>query len=311
MPQICFSPQWINQFSDPYAVLGVSVAANDRRVLKRYHAIVKILHPDSDALHDARERELAQQLLTHLVNPAYQKLKQEKSRADVTVLMRLRARQFEQTEALLPKSEVAQQLLRVPLQEVDVFYEQAIANLAESQFHPLSQFEFFTQQIAELNLLYFHLKTNAPLVREKSTGIVAAQQAKPAQFSPSTTATAQMAVSYAQRHYQRAQEYVKKRAWSQAVAELRDAIRLEANRSDYHSLLAIAYLMQNLPGMAKVHLRQALKLNPNDPLALQYAAKLDLTPPATSVKNTAQETSPRNSASKGSGGLFNLFAKRK
>jgi cytochrome c-type biogenesis protein CcmH/NrfG len=86
--------------------------------------------------------------------------------------------------------------------------------------------------------------------------------------------------------------------WPQVVAELRDAIRLESNRGEYHSLLARAYLMQNLVGMAKVHFRQALKFNPRDPLALQYAERLDL-------------SAPTKMSVKAGGGLFSLFGRKR
>lgn len=314
MPQTTFSPDWLNQFaSEPYAVLGLSVAADDRRLLKRYHAIAKLLHPDSYAA-DPASRDFAEQLLKRLINPAYHQLKHEKARTEVIALLRLRARSLSPEEALLPKSDIVQQLVRVSAQEIDVFYEQAIANLAESQFQPIGQFEYITQQLAELNLLYLHLKSGEPPLREKRSGIVSATQAKPAQFTPSPTETAHVAVNYAQKHYRRAQEYAKKGVWAQVVVELRDAIRLEPDRSEYHSLLATAYLMQNLTGMAKVHFRQALKFNPNDPLALRYAARLNLTPPP-SVPPTRSSSSPKpmnGTAPRGSGGgLFGLFAKRK
>lgn len=313
MPQTTFSPDWLNQFaSDPYAVLGLSVAADERRILKRYHAIAKLLHPDSYAA-DPTLRDLAEQLLKRLINPAYHQLKQEKVRSEVVALLRLRARSLSPEEALLPKSDIAQQLVRVSAQEVDVFYEQAIANLADSQLQPIGQFEYITQQLTELNLLYLHLKSGELPFREKRSGIVSATQAKPAQFTPSPTETAHVAVNYAQKHYRRAQEYAKKGVWAQVVVELRDAIRLEPDRSEYHSLLATAYLMQNLTGMAKVHFRQALKFNPNDPLALRYAARLNLTPPPSVPPTRGLSSQPMNrSMPKGSGGgLFGLFAKRK
>ncbi|PSB67705.1 molecular chaperone DnaJ [filamentous cyanobacterium CCP1] len=317
MTQIFF-PEWLNQFStNPYAVLGLSVAADDRRVLKRYHAIAKRLHPDSDPIADGAMRDRASQMLARLVNPAYQRLKQEKTRAEEIAILRLRAKSLSREGGILPKSEVAQQLLKMPPQEVDVFYEQTIASLAESQYHPLSQFEYITQQIAELNVLYLHLKANEPTLREKPTGIMSAKQAKPAQFTPSTVETAQIAVSYAQRHYDRAKQYAKQEVWQQVVLELRDAIRLEPNRSEYHSLLATAYLMQHLTGMAKVHFRQALKFNPNDPLALRYAAKLGIVspsaiPPTAPTPPPNKTSSPRNTPPKGGGtGLFSLFGKRK
>ncbi|XQQ06334.1 MAG: J domain-containing protein [Leptolyngbya sp. IPPAS B-1204] len=299
MSQISFSSEWLSQLSDPYAVLGLSVAADERRVLKRYHTIAKLLHPDTLIAADPAIQTLAGHILAKLVNPAYQRLKQEKERAETIALLRLRVRQMNQDESLLPQGAMARQLLRLPLQEADVFYEQSVVQLGEVQYRQLAKFEATTRQLAELNLTYLSLKIGDPVIREKRTGIVAAPQTKPTQFAPSQTETPQVAINYAQRHYYRAQEYAKKSNWTQVVAELRDAIRLESNRGEYHSLLAKAYLMQNLVGMAKVHFRQALKFNPNDPLALQYAKRLDLTDPGP--KATARASS----------GLFSLFTRKR
>jgi curved DNA-binding protein CbpA len=302
MSQILFSSEWLNQLSDPYAVLGLSVAADERRVIKRYRNIAKLLHPDSLATAEPATKALASQVLARLVNPAYQRLKQEKERSETMALLRLRVRRLNREDAMLPQSEIGQQILRLPIHEADVFYEQSVAQLGEVQYQQLEQFQTVTQQLSELNLTYLHLKMGEPVIREKRTGIVAAPQARPIQYTPSAAETAQAAVNYAQRHYYRAQEYAKKSTWIQVVAELRDAIRLEPNRSEYHSLLAKAYLMQNLIGMAKVHFRQALKFNPKDPLALEYAAKLKLT--------TEPDGKAANKNSGGSG-LFNLFSKKR
>lgn len=299
MSQIFFSSDWLNQFSDPYAVLGLSVAADERRVLRRYRTIAKLLHPDSLTAADPALKHLATQILARLVNPAYQRLKQERERAETMAMLRLKVRQMNRDEPLLPQSATAQQILKLPLQEADVFYEQSVAKLGELQYQQLNQFEAITQQLGELNLAYLHLKMGEPVIREKRTGIVSAPQAKPMQFVPNQSETPQVAINYAQRHYYRAQEYAKKANWTQVVAELRDAIRLEPTRGEYHSLLAKAYLMQNLIGMAKVHFRQALKFDPKDPLALQYAQKLDLAEPVP--KATARASS----------GLFSLFTKKR
>lgn len=298
MSQILFSLDWLNQLTDPYAVLGLSVAADERRVLKRYRAIAKLLHPDSLAAADPATKALATQLFARLVNPAYQRLKQEKERADAMALLRIRIRQLNRDGGFFPTGAIAQQLLKSPLQGIDIFYEQSVAELSEIQYQEFEQFESITQQLADLNLTYLHLKMGEPVIREKRTGIVVAPQAKPTQFAPNSQETTEVAVNYAQRHYYRAQEYAKKATWVQVVAELRDAIRLEPNRAEYHSLLAKAYLMQNLSGMAKVHFRQALKFNPKDPLALQYAEYLDL-------------QSTKKADKTGTSGLFSLFTKRR
>ena len=305
MPQISFSADWLDQFTDPYAVLGVAAAADDRRILKRYRAVAKLLHPDGYTATDVATRDLANQLLARLINPAYQKLKQEKERAELLAIFRLRVRRFNRETPLLPNSAIARQLLQMPVAQVEIFYEQAVAKLAEMQFQPIDQFEAVTQQLTELNLVYFYLKMGEPMLREKRSGIVPASEAnKPIQITPPVAETVQMASSYAFRHYQRAQVYVQNGSYGQAIAELRDALRLEPDKSEYHSLIAKAYLMQNLVGMAKVHFRQALKFNPKDPLALEYMTRLKLS--LEQPRRLSETAKPS-----GNGGLFGLFSRRR
>jgi len=299
MSQIPFSEGWLKQFSDPYAVLGISVTADDRRALKRYRIVAKILHPDSLNNADVATQELATQTFARLVNPAYQKLKQEKGRAEVLAMLRFRVRRNRE-EPLAPTSGSACKLLKTPLPAVDTFYEQSVTDLAETQFHSLGQFELITPQIEELNLVYLRLKLGEPMIREKRTGIVPAGEAKPIDFTPVSPNPEKVVVTYAQRHYLRAQEYMKKQNWSLAVQELRDAIRIEADKSDYHVLLAQAYLMQNLTGMAKVHFRQALKFDPKHKVALEYAQRLKI-----------EMTPPEHGKDTKGGGLFGRFAKKR
>lgn len=83
---------------------------------------------------------------------------------------------------------------------------------------------------------------------------------------------------YAQRHYQRAIQYANQANWTRSVEELRDAIKLEPKNSDYHALLGVIHFQQKFPGMATVYIRHALKLNPQHPLALKYAGKLNIKP---------------------------------
>jgi curved DNA-binding protein CbpA len=303
-----FPLEWLEQFSDPYAILGVSLAADDQRVLKRYRAIAKILHPDVTS--DPEIQEFSSQMLARLVNPAYQRLKQEKERAECKALLRLQVRRLNRNAPMQPNTELARQMMRQPINEVDIYYEQAISQLADSQYQSFENFPLITEQLGELNLAYLQLKMGDLVVpQEKRTGLVAATQAKPVQFSPGFTERTTPMESYAQRHYRRAQEYMQKKNWSQAVQELRDAIKLEADRSEYHSLLAMAYWQQNLLGMAKVYMRQALKLNPQDPLANKYAAKLDINvaKPHEQNGNAGQQPTAQPNQK---GGLFGLFRSR-
>lgn len=303
MSQISFSPDWLRQFSDPYAVLGISVTADDKRVLKRYRTVAKLLHPDSYVNGDREMGNAAAQMFARLVSPTYQKLKQDKGRAENLALLRFRVRRINREETFIPTSDVARRLLETPPTEVDVFYEQAVSKLAETQYTPLEQFERVTQHLGELNLAYLQLKMGEPMIREKRAGIMATPAVPPIQYTAAPSDVEKTTIDYAQRHYQRAQEYAVKANWSMVVRELQDAMKIDPHKSEYHSLLAKAYLMQDLPIMAKVHFRQALKLNPEDPLAVMYAKKFNIVPNAPS---TTKKTQPP-----ASGGLFGLFAKKR
>lgn len=283
MMQSSLVSEWVTQFNDPFAVLGIAVTADDRRVQKRYRVAAKSLHPDRYIDADTEVRELTEKLLTRLVNPAYEKLSKDSERKESLAILRLKVRSLTRNAPLSPRSELARQLIEGPASNVDVFYEQAITQLADTQFDPCTNFVGVTEQLMELNLVYLHLKTGnlSGGVQEKRDGLIPAGEAKPKQFVSVPVKPEVAAESYDQRHYRRAQEYAKKGAWSQAVQELRDAIRIKADKSDYHALLGVAYLYleKPLPGMAKVHLKRALELNPQDKYGLKFGPKLGLAGP--------------------------------
>ena len=89
MSSTAFSPDWLQRFSDPYAVLGISVAADDQRILKRYRQLAKQLHPDLQYQEISDQQQFVKLVLPKLVNPAYQRLKHDKSRNEVLATLRL------------------------------------------------------------------------------------------------------------------------------------------------------------------------------------------------------------------------------
>ncbi len=79
------------------------------------------------------------------------------------------------------------------------------------------------------------------------------------------------------RHIRQAESYIIQKLWASALQELRSAIQIDENNSNCHALLGVVYMNQNLIGMAKMSFQQALKINPSEPLALKYIAKVDVT----------------------------------
>jgi tetratricopeptide (TPR) repeat protein len=314
-PQHETSSDWLKFLSDPYAVLAVSVAADDKRVLKRYRTVAKQLHPDRYAGADAEISTLSEHLIAKLVNPAYARINQEKGRAESVALLRLQARRMLKEANRVPRCEVARQLMQQPLGGMDVFYEQAVSDLADQQFSPLASFAAVTAQLMELNSMYFQMKLGDVFIGERRSGLINTTEVKPP--APGTFRFNEPGIAshdYAQRHFARAQQYVEKYAFTEAVTELKGAIKLEADRADYHALMSYAYLRQELPGMATVYAKQALKLDPNNSLAKQVGAKLKLpqgpanlagATPAQSAGQTTGQTTGKPADKRS--GLFGLF----
>jgi curved DNA-binding protein CbpA len=325
------SPAWFSQFSDPYAVLGVSVSADDRRILKRYHQVAKRLHPDVQA--DASEDQAAfvTQTLAKLVNPAYQRLKQEKQRSEILATLRFKVRRLVREGQFHPQGEASRHLQTVLEAEVDTVYEATLQHLSETQYDSADSFTTCTQQISELNLVYFQRKMGEAIIREKRTGVIGVSSwpAAPVQASSAQAASGQApsgqaasdqaavgheAVSYSDRHYQRAREYLRAKNAPAAIQELKDALKLEPKNSNFHSLMGQAYLLNQLPGMAKVHFKQALKLDPNNGVAQKYARQLnlDLTPtpphPAPPAAQPTPTAKPADPAAAPKGFLGRLFS---
>jgi curved DNA-binding protein CbpA len=316
MPQADFSTEWVHRFTDPYALLGLSVAADDRRILKRYHAIAKQLHADTlinalgapDAAEDLKQ--FAAQVLPKLVNPAYQRLKQDKGRSEVLATLRFKVRRLSRDQQLQPTSDLGKALLAIHEAEVDVFYEHTVDQLGDRQYTALVPFEDCTQQLGELNLVYLRRKMGAPVIREKRTGLMAtASIARPAASvavadQPAFEEPVAAGLAYAERHFGRAQEYLKGKNAAAAIQELKDALKIDPKNSSYHCLIGQAYLLHSLPGMAKVHFKQALRINPGNVVALKYAKQLNVN--LTDSPRPTPESVPVPVAGKRSlfGGLF-------
>ena len=271
-----FSSDWLRLLKDPYAVVGVSVSADAQRIARRYRSVAKLLHPDRYAATAQADGPLAEGLFAKLVNPAYRAIETDQSRAETKARLRLQARQQHRQASPQPQGKLAQQLMQLAPTEVDVFYEQAIDQLAATQYQPLSNFESVTEQLVELNLLYSQLKQGDLLMREKRTGIVAADKVPPGPISIFPHDPNAPKIDYAQRHFERAKEYAKKELWKDMVRELQDAIKLNRTKSEYHSLLGYAHLKLNRDVLAKLSFSEALKLNPNDMWAIKFGPQVGL-----------------------------------
>jgi curved DNA-binding protein CbpA len=265
-----FSSDWQDWLVDPYAVIGVPVTTDTSRLVKRYRTVAKLLHPDRYNNAPPQVRDLVTQILARLVNPAYGAVKDERGQREVLALVRLSALQALK-DGVAFQTPVARSLQAKPVHTAEIFYEQQVSALADRQYSDLDSFCDCTRSLIELNCVYLQLKQGETNPRPRRTGLMNAQPEVNASIKPVSEAAAVTSNHlYAKRHYDRAKHYAQTSGWREAITELKDAIRMDPTCSDYHALMGFVYLKQEQMGMARVHLKQALKLNPEDKLAKRF-----------------------------------------
>ncbi|BAU11704.1 hypothetical protein LEP3755_22070 [Leptolyngbya sp. NIES-3755] len=291
-------------FSDFHAILGVSIEAEVKEIRKQYLKIARRLHPDSCVAEVESDKQLAEKLLSKLVNPAWQELSQDKTRTDHLLVLKMKGQgAARKRHELNWGSPLAKQLLSSS--NADYFYRTALKDLSDRQYEHLDQAIELTAQISELNLAYLICRDGNPDSNSSksqiytTTSTQAASKASPPPDQPKVE-------SLSDQYYRRAEGYMAKGNYAQATIELRDALKIEPNSSRCHSLMGMVYLRQNQPTMAKIHFTKALSIDPQNSIALEGKQKLD---PPTAKSTPKTSTNP---SSKPSGGLFGgLFSKKK
>jgi len=291
-------------FTDHHAVLGVSVDAEAKDIRKRYLQIARRLHPDTCAASEA-DKQQASQLLSKLVNPAYEKFSQARSHAEYMVLLREMSKRLVQESAAIElKSELSKQLNES--NNIEHVYRTSLRQLAQKQYESFDQVPELIAQISELNLVYL-LRRGGSTLQLPSPPQAAVPSPAGKIKDPSPPPPLQQE-SVVEQYLRRAQALIEKKNLPQARVELQDALKLEPNNSHCHSLLGVVYLKQNQTTMAKVHINKALQLNPQQPMALKAKQVLDQMiqkaggqPPASSKQTQSEQ----------SGFFGNLFGGKK
>lgn len=302
-------------FIDHHAVLCVPVDADVKEIRKRYLKIARRLHPDSCVSVSVEEKQLASDLLSKLVNPAYEKLSQERNRTEyMLVLAQMGKRLVQESASVDLGTDAARQLAGTP--NVEQLYRTAIAKISETQYETLTKTIQIIAYISELNLVYLmrtagkkFVPPPPPSTSENHTVIQKGTTQVPTQGVVVNKDEANVG-----QYLRRAQELMSKNQFVPARVELQDAIKLAPNNSRCHSLIGVVYLKQNQTTMAKVHFDRALQLDPKDETALEGKRKIEQhlgTKSGTAKSATSSNPGRQPDKSEG-GGLFGgLFGGKK
>lgn len=330
---------FLADFADYYATLGLPVNADPKEIRKSYLKIARRLHPDSAAAASATDKQLAEQLLSKLVNPAWEQLSQDKNRTEYVLLLKLKGKAAAR-QTIDPSSLAAMAQDLMTASNLDHAYRSAVQELSHRQYDQMDQVIELTAQLSELNLVYLmrtegeglNIATQSPAGAKSTSATTSGNSSgSPATTNPtlgdkSKTPFAHIPrQSLAEPYYNRAELAFRRQNYAQAILELRDALKIEPKNSRFHSLMGMVYLEQKQATMARISFDKALEFNPEEEMALvgkqrlqQMAAKTTPTNGAAG-KSTADKPTPGKSGGKAngksdgkSGGLFGgLFGKKK
>ncbi|MGK7889907.1 MAG: tetratricopeptide repeat protein [Leptolyngbyaceae cyanobacterium] len=316
-----------SDFTDHHAVLGVSVDAEPKDIRKRYLKIARRLHPDSSALKTDAEKQLAHELLSKLVNPAYEKLTQEKDQAEYNLLLKLKGKQAsQQQETIVLTTQTAGKLAGTA--NFSSEYATALNQLSSKQYDSLDETLDITGQISELNLVYLMKQAQSGGVRPPSTSAPAPTPSSPPTDGPPTAGTTAppppspprppgnkpSREEIIKRYIDRSMTYEGQGNLPEAIRELREALKFEPKSGECHSRLGNVYMKAKQNTMAKVHFNQALRLDPNDTMAQAAMRRLDpsaKTGPAKQPNGKSTTDKKTKGKDKAGGGLFGLFGGKK
>ncbi len=307
-----------SDFTDHHAVLGVPIDAEAKDIRKRWLQISRRLHPDSLTGEDDAHKQAATEILSKLVNPAYELLKDDRERSEYLLLLKLKGKQAIQQQAM---NQLRTQEAKTLLQAKDPTknYREVLRHLSTEQYNTLDQIVVVTGQISELNLAYLIRMESQDGIKinpTSATTTTTVRSAAPASGASAPAAPAPPKPSISDQYYRRAEEFMAKKSYAEAIKELRDALKLEPTNARCHTLLGTLYLAQKQNTMAKIHFQQALKHNPQDSKAKEGLRHLghavaESGTKATGSSKTPQKSPPKPDKSAG-GGLFGrLFGGKK
>lgn len=289
-------------FTDQHAILGVPLDAEFNDIRKRYMKIVRRLHADTCPFEDPADKDWANQFLSKVVNPAYNKFSKESDRKEYNLLVTTIAKRVAQEQPKMQQveSEAAKQLASAKdLQEA---YQKAVSKLADKQYESVEQALEAIGQISELNMVYLLRKERVgggriPTQEQTKTATPVGPATATTAAKPTSTTVASPPPSpkpldsLAEQSCRRAQGFIDSKNYAKATLELKEALKREPKNSKGHAMLAMCYFQQSQATMAKLEVQKALASNPEEPIALEVKKKLEQ-PTASGAKGKKGDDKP-------------------
>jgi curved DNA-binding protein CbpA len=275
-------------FTDQHAILGVPLDAEFNDIRKRYMKIARRLHSDTCSFESQADKDWANQFLSKVVNPAYNKFSKESDRKEYNLLLAAIGKRVAKEQAKMQiESEAAKQLATA--KDWEEAYKTAVSKLALKQYESVKETQEAINQISELNMVYLLRKERlggvgvaagsppkaaTPTSTAKTAAATPATPATPATATPAPP-TAKVQDSPAEAYCRRAQGFMDSKSYAKAILELKEGVKRDPKHSKAPAMLAMCYFEQNQATMAKLEMNKALASNPQEPTALEVKKKLE------------------------------------
>ncbi len=306
---------------DYHAILGLPIGASSDQVRKRYLQITRVLFPDLRTLPTEEENQIADQLLSKFVNPAYENLFKNKSaRSEHLLILQQIATRVSQEGTVKLKSKKAQQLAQNKDQiNIELIYKKYLNTIVKKEYQNLNQALKNIALISEFNLVYLMLKNGQIQVEEvKTAETETSKSTKPQQLETPPSKNIEQEISPEEKvgklvapYLRRGKQFIDKQDYSKGIMELREALKIDPQNSQAHTLLGLAYVKQGQLGMAKIHVNKALQLDPNNEMALEGKQVLQkLLGQEKGTDSGSKNTAAGKKGNSGRGFLGGLFGKK-
>lgn len=268
--------------ADYYAVLGVPLGATQDQIRQGYLKAAKLLHPDRYIGNEERKEE-ANRLFSGLVTPAYDILNRQNRRQEYDMMMRLLATKLlSATNPPLSASSLGGCKTK---ESLSTTYGQALETLAKKQYKEIAETVGVFNEISQLNLAYLLLNQKIGDEPSRQASVPETTSAEP------TPAAAIPVKNWSDRHFERGQDFLKRKQYREAIQSFKESLRLEPDNASVHTHLGIAFLRQGYPGMAKAEFQKSLTLDPKNEMALKYMRSGTGADPAAGKGNSSKGTS--------------------
>lgn len=310
--------------TDYHAILGVPIGSSPEKVRQQYLKITRLLFPDVRKFTSEEEAELADQLLSKLVNPSYEVLfKNQSARKEhLLVLEEIGDRAAQMGNKRL-KSKSAKELAQSgTIENIENIYRKYLNSIVKKEYQEIKRALERIALISEFNLVYLMINSGKVPVEQAvetptstpspSTAIqrpIPDNEQEADKEAQEKLPVEEQAAKWVEPYLRRGKQFIDKRDYAKAIMELREALQHDPKNSQAHAYLGLAHVKQGQLGMARVHINKCLQIDPENEMALRgkkVLAKLS----EEESSNNAKETSEKNNK-ENRGLLGGLFGRKK